>query len=421
MSQNLDSEMDILVEDGKISKIQKTISVKAQVSIPAKNKLVFPGLIDMHVHLRDPGAPDKETIASGTRAAALGGFTSIACMPNTNPPIDTESVVEYVISKAKLEGAVNVFPIACITKGAEGDQITEMGILLERGAVGFSDDGKPVSDSAVMRRVFEYANQFGATIISHAEDLSLSSGGVMNEGALSTKIGLPGIPALSEQMMIARDLMLAAEFCTKGGARLHIAHVSTAGSVELIKKAKKQGIPVTCETAPHYFTLTESEVEGYNTNAKVNPPLRAEKDVAAIITGLKDGTIDAIATDHAPHAPEDKKVEFNKAASGLIGLETALPLILSELVATKSLTLLKAIEKLTNSPAKILGLKKGSLKPGSDADLVIVDPSNEWTYDVNKSASKSKNSPFNGWKLKGSVEVTMVKGEVVVKAGKLVK
>ena len=418
-SQNVDSEMDLLIESGKISKAQKTISTKAQVTIPASGKIVLPGLVDIHTHLRDPGRPDKETIASGTRAAALGGFTTVACMPNTDPPIDTEAVVEYVLSKAKLEGVVNVLPIACITKGREGKQLTEMGTLLELGAVAFSDDGSPVVDTSAMRRAMEYANQFGAVIISHCEDLDLSSGGMMNEGATSTRVGLRGIHPLAEEIMVARDIMLASAFCRKGGARLHIAHVSTARSVELIKRAKNDGMAVTCETAPHYFTLTDSAVEGYNTNAKVNPPLRTESDVAAIISGLKDGTIDAIATDHAPHTIEEKRVEFDRAASGMIGLETALPLVLTELVRTKTLTLRQAVDKMTSSPSRALNLRKGTLKPGSDADVIIVDPENEYTYDVSKSASMSRNSPFNGWKLRGSVEVTIVGGEIVVKAGKL--
>lgn len=418
-SQNLDAEMDVLIEDGKVQSVAKTISSKATVTIPAKGKLVLPGLIDMHVHLRDPGRPDKETIFSGTRAAALGGFTTIVCMPNTDPPIDTEAVVEYIMSKAKLEGVVDVLPIACITKGSNGEELTEMGILKEVGAVAFSDDGRPVTNSSVMRRAMEYAGQFGAVIISHCEDLSISTGGAMNEGATSTKIGLKGINRLAEEIMVARDIMLARQFCGKSGAKLHIAHVSTAGSVELIRKAKSDGVAVTCETAPHYFSLTESEVEGYNTNAKVNPPLRGEADVSAIIKGLKDGTIDAIATDHAPHTVEDKNCEFDRAASGMTGLETALSLTLTELVGTGALSLKQAVDKLTAAPARILGLKKGTLKTGSDADVIIVDPENEYTFNASRSASKSKNSPFIDWKMKGSVEVTIVGGNIVVKAGKL--
>jgi dihydroorotase len=274
-------------------------------------------------------------------------------------------------------------------------------------------------NAAIMRRAIEYLNQFGAPIISHCEDLNLSSGGVMNEGAFSTRIGLRGIPALAESSMVERDIMLAKEFCKKNGTRLHIAHVSTARSVELIRRAKSDGVAVTCETAPHYFALTEGEVEGYNTNAKVNPPLRTEKDIEAIIKGLKDGTIDVIATDHAPHTTEDKNVEFDVAASGIIGLETAVPITFSELVGGRVIPLKTVVEKLTSNPAKILGLKKGTLKVGSDADVVIIDPENEYEIDVTKFASKSRNSPFSGWKVKGSVEVTIVGGKMVVKAGKL--
>lgn len=409
-----DAEADVLIEDRKIRSIAKSISSRASKIIPAKGKLVLPGLIDMHTHLRDPGRPDEEDIASGTRAAAKGGFTSIACMPNTDPVIDTDALVEYVISKAKAEGVVNVFPVGAVTKGRRGEELSEMGRMLAQGAVAFSDDGSPIVNTAVMRRALEYLRQFDIPLISHPEDISLSSGGVMNEGYTSTILGLPPIPALSEEIMVDRDIKLAREF-----GKVHLAHVSTARSVELIRKAKDEGIAVTAETAPHYFTLTENEVEGYNTNAKMNPPLRTEKDVAAIINGLKDGTIDCIATDHAPHTVEEKKVEFGKAAFGIVGLETALPIVLTELVATGSLTLKKAIEKLTVAPAKILKLKKGSLKPGSDADVIIVDISREVTVDAEKFASRGKNSPFVGWKLKGLPQWVVVAGKIVVAEGKL--
>jgi dihydroorotase len=294
-----------------------------------------------------------------------------------------------------------------------------MATLLSHGAVAFSDDGRPVMSAVMMRHALEYASQFGATIISHCEDLNLSFGGSMNEGALSTRMGLRGIPSLAEEIMVERDIMLAKEFCKKGGSKLHIAHVSTARSVDLIRKAKAEGVLVTCETAPHYFALTEEEVEGYNTNAKVNPPLRGPKDVDAVVRGLKDGTIDAVATDHAPHTTEEKNVEFDIAASGMVGLETAFPLLLTELVLTNALTMKQAIQKFTTGPARVLGIGKGTLKAGSDADVVIVDPENEFTVDPSKFASKSRNTPFSGWKLKGSVEVTIVGGKIVVKAGRL--
>jgi len=413
-AQGLDAEADVLVEDGKIKSISKSIASRSAKVIPAKGKIVFPGLIDMHTHLRDPGRPDEEDIASGTRAAARGGFTSVLCMPNTDPAIDNDAIVKYVIAKAQSEGVVNVFPAGALTKGRRGEELSEMGLMLLAGAVAFSDDGSPVMNAGVMRRALEYLRQFDATLISHPEDKNLSSGGAMNESYTSTIMGLPPIPALAEEIMVERDIKLAREY-----GRVHIAHVSTARSVELIRRAKEEGIKVTAETAPHYFTLTENEVEGYNTNAKMNPPLRGEKDVAEIIKGLKDGTIDCIATDHAPHAVEEKNVEFEAAAFGVVGLETALPLVLTELVATGSLTLKKAIEKLTSAPAKILRLNKGTLKPGSDADIVIVDIEKEFEVKAEDFASKGKNSPFIGWKLKGIPQYVIVGGKIVLSEGKL--
>ncbi|MFH1825819.1 MAG: dihydroorotase [bacterium] len=412
---NLDAKRDILIENGKIVKISSRVKGQGAREIEAKGLLVLPGLIDLHTHLRDPGRPDKETIFSGTRAAAKGGFTSICCMANTEPAIDNPAVVKYVRHKAESDGVVNVYPVAAVTKGLKGETLAEMGLMLEEGAVAFSDDGQPVMQADMMRRAVEYASQFDAPIISHCEDKSLAQGGVMNEGALSTEIGLPGIPAIAEEIMVARDIMLAREF-----GRVHIAHVSTAGSVELIRQAKRRGIAVTCETCPHYFSLTEEAVRNYDTNAKVNPPLRSKADVKAIIRGLKDGTIDVIATDHAPHNVEVKNVEFNQAAFGLVGLETALALVLTKLVESKELTLKKAIEKMTVGPAKVLGLSKGSLKIGTSADVIIVDPQAEWQVDASQFASKSRNTPFNGWKLKGKVFYTIVGGKVVVRDGKLV-
>ncbi|MFH1347375.1 MAG: dihydroorotase [Candidatus Margulisiibacteriota bacterium] len=412
---NLDGVRDILIENGKIKKIGARVMGRGAKIIDAKGKLVLPGLIDMHAHLRDPGRPDKETIASGTRAAAKGGFTSVCCMANTEPPIDNPAVVKYVRNKAETEGAVNVYPIAAVTKGLKGENLAEMGLMLEEGAIAFSDDGNPLEQAVLMRKALEYAKQFGVPVISHCEDKGLSQGGSMNESALSTEIGLPGIPALSEEVMVGRDIMMAREF----GA-VHIAHVSSANSVELIRQAKKKGIPVTCETCPHYFSLTEEAVKEYDTNAKVNPPLKSKKDVKAILKGLKDGVIDVIATDHAPHNIEEKNIEFNLASSGMIGLETALALVLTNLVNTKALTLKEAVKKLTAGPAKILNLNKGTLKVGADADVIIVDPKAEWTVDASQFASKSKNTPFNGWELKGKVVYTIVGGRVVVKDGKLV-
>jgi len=410
----VDGIRDLLIVGGKIKDIGSRVGGGGTKAIDAKGMLVLPGLIDMHAHLRDPGRPDKETIATGTRAAALGGFTSVCCMANTEPPIDNPAVVKYIRNKAETEGVVNVYPIAAVTKGLKGEVLAEMGLMLEEGAVAFSDDGNPVMQADMMRRALEYSRQFGVPVISHCEDKNLSLDGAMNESALSTAIGLPGIPALSEEIMVARDIRLAKEY-----GKVHIAHVSSAKSVELVRQAKRKGIPVTCETCPHYFSLSEEAVREYDTNAKVNPPLKSEQDVKAVIKGLKDGTIDVIATDHAPHNIEEKNVEFNLAAFGMVGLETALALILTKLVDTQALTLKKAIEKLTVAPAKILNLDKGSLRIGADADLIIVDPKLEWRVDATQFASKSRNTPFNGWKLKGKVLYTIVGGKVVVKDGKL--
>ena len=418
--QGMDREANVLIVDGKISSVSavppKSVPHDCEV-LDASGLIVTPGLIDMHCHLRDPGIAEEETIASGTMSAAAGGYTTVACMANTTPVADSPAVIEYIISKAAAEGIVNVLPVAAATKGLGGEEISEMGLLLETGAVAFSDDGKPIMNSNVMRHVLEYAKQFKALIISHCEDANLSHGGVMNEGYLSTVLGLKGIPRAAEETMIERDCMLAKEF----DARIHIAHVSTAGSVDIIRKAKADGVKVTCETAPHYFTLTEGQVEGYNTNAKVNPPLRTEADVKAIVKGLKDGTIDAIATDHAPHLIDEKNVEFKDAASGIVGFETALPLILTELVDTGVLTLAKAIEKITCNPAQILSRKAGTFKVGYSGDATIIDLKKPYTVDIKSFQSKSKNSPYDGWKLKGKAVATIVSGKIVMKDGKLLK
>ena len=408
---NFDGKRDILIENGKIVKG----SSRGAKVIEANGMLVLPGFIDLHTHLRDPGRPDKETIASGSRAAALGGFTSLCCMANTEPPADNPAVIEYILAKAKSDAVVNIYPIAAITKKLKGEEMAEMGRCFKEGAVAFSDDGRPVMRADVMRRALEYARQFGVPVISHCEETGLSVGGAMNEGRVSNEIGLPGIPSLSEEIIVGRDVMLAREY-----GRIHLAHISSGASVKLIRQAKKQGIPVTCENCPHYFSLTEEAVREYDTHAKVNPPLKTAADVREIIRGLKDGTIDAISTDHAPHTPEDKNVEFNLASPGMVGLETALGLILTRLVETKILSLKQAVEKLTSAPAKIINLKnKGSLKVGADADVIIVDPKVKWVVDASAFASKSRNTPFNGWKLSGKVLYTIVGGKIVVKDGKL--
>ena len=410
---NTDEVKDLLIEAGKIGSRAKG---QADTIIDAKGQWVLPGLIDMHVHLRDPGWPDKETVASGSRAAALGGFTTICCMANTNPPIDNPAVVEYIVAKAKRDAVVNILPVAAVTKGLKGEELAELGRCFAEGAVAFSDDGQPIMRAGIMRRALEYVRQFGVPIISHSEDRDLSDGGSMNESRVSTEAGLPGIPSLAEEIMVARDILLAREF-----GRVHLAHLSAAGSVRLVRQAKSDGIAVSCETCPHYFSLTEAAIMDYDTNAKVNPPLKSAADVAEIVKGLKDGTIDVIATDHAPHTQEEKNVEFNQAKSGLIGLETALALVITKLISENALSPSQAIAKMTAAPARILNLtNKGSLKPGSDADLIVVDPQAEWTVDASQFASKSRNTPFNGWRLKGKVLQTIVGGKTVVRDGKLV-
>lgn len=408
-SQGLDDTLDVVVENGTVKEIGKGLAAPAGAeTIDASGRYVVPGLIDMHVHLRDPGLEYKEDIISGTRAAVAGGFTSLACMPNTKPAIDNKAVASYIITKAKTEGFCNVFPVGTITQGMHGDQLAEMGDLKEAGCVAVSDDGKPVKNSELMRRALEYANGMGILVISHAEELELVGEGVMNEGFTSTELGLKGIPRVAEDIATAREIMLA-EYV---GAPVHIAHVSTAGSVRIIREAKARGVKVTCETAPHYFTLTDDAVRGYNTNAKMNPPLREAADVAAIKQGLKDGTIDCIATDHAPHHLDEKDLEFNAAMNGIIGLETSLPLSLG-LVREGALTLQQLVEKMSCNPAKILGVNRGSLKAGSVADITVIDPDKNWTVVAEQLASKSKNSPWLGETMTGAAAATIVDGKLV--------
>lgn len=404
-----DSVCDVYIIDGIIEKIGADITEQADKAIDATGKIVAPGLIDMHTHLREPGQEYKEDIKSGTRAAAQGGFTSVACMPNTSPVLDNAPLVEFVKNKAAKEGCVNVYPIGAVSKGQKGEQLAEIGDMKEAGAVAVSDDGRPVSNPVLMRHAMEYADMFGMLVISHCEDLNLVAGGSMNEGFVSTRLGLKGIPNAAEEVQIARDVILAKET----GKRLHIAHVSTAGGVEIIRQAKKQGIRVTAETCPHYFTLTDEAVEGFDTNAKMNPPLRTQKDVDAVIEGLCDGTLDAIATDHAPHHRDEKEVEFAVAANGIVGLETALCLGITHLVRKKYLTLSELLAKMTCNPADILSLNKGKLEEKADADIVIFSDDEAYTVDKETFASKSKNTPYHGWEVYGRVECTIVGGKVV--------
>lgn len=407
---NIDGIFNLLVVDGKIAKISNDAEDDLCEIIDAEGKYVLPGFVDAHCHLREPGFEYKEDIESGTLSAAMGGFTSIACMPNTNPVADNEAVIKYIINKAKQDGYVNVFPIGAITKGQKGEELAEIGELKFAGAVAISDDGKPVRSSSIMKKALQYASMFDITVISHCEDIDLAEEGVMNEGYMSTILGLKGIPAAAEETMVARELILS-EY-TK--VPIHIAHVSTALSVEMIRNAKRRGVQVTCETCPHYFTLTENACAGYNTNTKINPPLRTEKDVEAIIDGISDGTIDIIATDHAPHHKDEKNLEFSLAANGIIGFETAVPLAVTYLVKPGYITMKQLVEKISLNPSKILGISKGSLEIGASADITIVNMEDEFEVDVAAFKSKAKNSPYHGFKLYGSVWSTIVGGNVIV-------
>ena len=410
----LDGPADVLIQDGKVIAVGPNVSRSAQNKnsslglIEAADKLVLPGFVDLHVHLREPGFEYKETIQTGTAAAVAGGFTSVCCMPNTNPVNDNQAITEFILDRARAAGAARVFPIGAITKGSDGKELAEIGDLRRAGCVAISDDGKPVMNSLIMRRAMEYALAFDLPVIDHCEDLHLSEGGCMNEGLVSTQLGLQGIPAAAEDIMVARNLALA----KLTGARLHLAHLSTAGSVRMVREAKASGIRLTVEACPHHFTLTEEAVRGFNTLAKMSPPLRGWEDVHAIKEGLQDGTIDTIATDHAPHAVQEKQQEFAAAPNGVSGLETALPLTLA-LVEEGVLSLQAAVAKLTTGPAWAFGLDKGTLAPGADADVVIVDPTETWDIDPSRFRSKGRNSPFTGWKVKGKVHMTLVGGRLV--------
>ncbi len=402
-----DERLDLLIEGGRVVGREPDIDASGDVRVTDVSGLVVaPGLVDMHVHFREPGREDEETILSGSIAAAHGGVTSVAAMPNTEPAIDTRSWVDYVLER---ESPINVYAIAAVTVGRQGRMLTEMAELAEAGAVAFSDDGNPIVSATMMRRALEYASMVGRLVIAHCEDPDLSRDGVANEGLASTMSGLKPVPAAAEETMVARDVILAG----LTGARLHVAHVSTRGSVELIRRAKEDGVAVTCETCPHYFSLTDDEVRTYDTSVRVNPPLRSREDVDAVREGLADGTIDAIASDHAPHSLEEKQVEFDAAPPGMIGVETLLPVTLTHLVRPGFVTLERAVELMTADPANILGIRAGSLEVGAPADVVAFDPGVEWTPEKEWFRSRSKNSPFIGRVLSGRAVLTMVRGEVV--------
>ena len=407
-SQGLDQVTDLWIRGDRIVGNGPQPQLTADRTLDAAGKIVCPGLIDMHVHLREPGREEDETISTGTAAALAGGVTSVACMPNTEPAIDSQAAAEFVHLQALRAGNANVWPIGAITKGRAGSELAEIGGLVEGGAVAFTDDGSPVASAEIMRRAMEYCRMFDKAVLSHAEDLELTRGGVMNEGFESMRLGLRGLPAAAEEVMVYREIALA----QLTEARVHILHVSTAGSVELIRRGKRRGVRVTGEACPHHFTLTDKYLRTFDSNYKTAPPLRTEDDVQALLEGLCDGTLEVIASDHAPHAPEKKMRELDQAPNGVIGLETLLPVCVKALIETKKLTWTQLIEKLTVNPAKVLGIERGTLKAGVVADVTVIDPTAEWVIDPTTFRSKSRNSPFAGWKVRGRAQTVLVGGVV---------
>jgi len=410
----VDGVADVLIQDGLVSRVGPNLATPAGTStIDAGGRVVAPGFIDIHVHLREPGDEYKETIATGTRAAAAGGFTAVACMANTSPVNDTRAVTDYILAQARAAGVVRVYPIGAVTRRLEGRELAELGELAEAGCVAYSDDGRPVMNSGLLRRALEYAQAFGKPIVSHAEDADLSAGGVMHEGFVSTDLGLHGIPAAAEEIMVARDIALA----ELTGHRVHIAHVSTAGAVRLLREARARGVPVTGEVTPHHLLLTDEALRAYDANAKMAPPLRGKRDVEACREALADGTLDAIATDHAPHALADKEVELDQAANGIVGLETAVPLCLTHLVRERVLDLPALIARLTVGPARVLDLPGGTLRPGAPGDVTVLDLARESTIDPSRFQSRARNTPFGGWPCVGAPWMTIVGGRVVMRDG----
>jgi dihydroorotase len=407
-SQGIDLITELWIRGQNILGIGPQPHLQASRVLDAADKIVCPGLIDMHVHLREPGREEDETIATGTAAALAGGITSVACMPNSEPALDSQAAAEFVYLQAARAANANVFPVGAITKGRQGCELAEMGGLVEGGAVAFTDDGSPVVSAEIMRRALEYCRMFDKAILSHAEDLELTRGGVMNEGFESTRLGLRGMPAAAEEVMVHRDIALA----ELTGGRLHILHVSTAGSVDLIRRARQRGVRVSGEACPHHFTLTDKYLQTFDSNYKMAPPLRTEADVQALIAGLKDGTLEVIASDHAPHAPEKKMRDLNEAPNGIIGVETLLPICILALVEPGHLTWPQLLEKLTINPARVLGIERGTLRPGAIADVTIIDPAVEWSIDPSKFRSKSRNCPFGGWKVRGRAQAVLVSGAV---------
>jgi dihydroorotase len=409
-SRGTDGVADVYVQDGKIASLGRGIGNPDEaLTIDAAGRVVTPGLIDLHVHLREPGQEDLETVASGAMAAAAGGFAAVCAMPNTDPVTDNQAAVGFIVSQAQRAGKARVYPIGAISLGQKGQQLAEFGELVGAGAIAVSDDGKPVVSSHLMRTALEYAQTFGIPVADHCEDPTLSAGGAMHEGLVSTRLGLKGVPAAAEEIMVARDILLAQHT----GGHIHLCHMSTRGSVDLIRRAKEQGIRVTAEACPHHFTLTHEACEGYDTNAKMNPPLREPEDREAIRQALRDGTIDAICTDHAPHHYDAKEREFDDAPNGIIGLETALGLAITELVEGGLMSLCDLVNRMSTAPARIFNLPGGSLAPGAPGDLTITDPKAVWTVQPSEFYSRSRNTPFAGRRLTGRAEVTIVRGQIV--------
>lgn len=414
-TREFDAQADVLLKDGKIAAIERGLAAPGARAIEVTGCWVVSGLIDLHVHLREPGQEYKENIETGTAAAAAGGFTAVCCMPNTSPPNDTRAVTDLIVQRARDKGAVRVYPIGCITQGQKGETMADMGELQEAGCVAVSNDGRGVMNSEVMRRALEYARSFRMPLVQHCEDSALSAGGAMHEGLASTRFGIRAQPAAAESAMLARDLELVA----LTGGRYHMAHISCAESVRLIREAKQRGLPVTCEVTPHNLMLTDEACAGYHTFFKMNPPLRSASDQAALCEALADGTIDAIATDHAPHSSVEKEVEFEQASNGVIGLETALALAV-ELVDAGVLTPAKLVMRMSAGPAKVLGLPGGSLAPGGPADVTVIDPKAAWICDPTRFRSKARNTPFGGRAMRGRAVLTVVGGRIVFSEEKLV-